>query len=126
MARPSQSGETGFTVAEMLVVILIVGLLAAVAVPSINGAITRAEEAALRENLAVMRRALDDHFADKGRYPQDLETLVSERYLRFIPADPVSEDAAGWALTTDDSGGIEDVGSASDATGSNDIPYREW
>lgn len=126
MARTSRTGEAGFTVAEMLVVVLIVGLIATLAVPSINGAITRAEEAALRENLAVMRRALDDHFADTGSYPAALDALVTDRYLRFIPDDPVAEEDDGWDLVTADGGGIEDVRSTSDETGTNDIPYSEW
>ena len=104
----------------------IVGLLAAVAVPSVQGAITRAEEAALRENLSVMRRALDDHFADTGAYPADLETLVERRYLRFVPDDPVAPDGAGWGTVEGEEGGVADVRSTSAEPGTNERPYAEW
>ena len=118
--------ESGFTVAELLVVLLIIGLIAAVAVPNVSGAIQRAEEAALRENLQVMRRALDDYFVDKGAYPTELGALVDGRYIRFVPDDPVAGRDAGWALVTDDDGGILDVISASNKLGSDDVPYNEW
>ncbi|MEM9427873.1 MAG: prepilin-type N-terminal cleavage/methylation domain-containing protein [Pseudomonadota bacterium] len=126
MAAQSRSGEAGFTVAEMLVVVLIVGLVAALAVPSVQGALKRAEEAALRQNLAVMRRALDDHFADTATYPDTLEDLVSGRYLRFIPEDPTGPRGQGWALIEVSGGGIEDVKSRSEGTGRDGIPFREW
>jgi general secretion pathway protein G len=128
MAPKSRAGrfERGFTVAELLVVLLIIGLIAAVAVPNVSGAIRRAEEAALRENLQVMRRALDDYFVDKGAYPAELGALVDDRYIRFVPDDPVAGRDAGWALVTDDQGGILDVKSASNEVGSDDVPYDEW
>ena len=102
------------------------GLLAAIAVPSVQGAITRAEEAALREDLSVMRRALDDHFADTGAYPEDLETLVERRYLRFVPDDPVAPEGAGWDVVEGEEGGVADVRSTSAAPGTDGRPYAEW
>ena len=107
-------------------VLAIVGLLAAIAVPSVQGAITRAEEAALRENLSVMRRALDDHFADTGAYPEDLATLVERRYIRFVPDDPVAPEGVGWATVAGEAGGVADVRSTSAAPGSDGRPYAEW
>ena len=107
-------------------VLAIVGLLAAIAVPSVEGAITRAEEAALRENLSVMRRALDDHFADAGTYPPDLATLVERRYLRFVPADPTAPEGAGWETVAGEGGGVADVRSTSAAPGTDGRPYSEW
>lgn len=128
MARRSQTGdrERGFTMAELLVVLLIVGLLAAIAVPNVTGAIQRARETALRENLQVMRRALDDYFADTAAYPTSLEALVEGRYLRFIPEDPVAEDDAGWDTEKNQSGGIVDVRSTSDAQARDDSRYSDW
>ena len=104
----------------------VVGLLAAIAVPSVVGVVTRAEEAALRENLAVMRRALDDHFADAGAYPPDLETLVERRYIRFVPDDPVSAPDAGWDAVPHLDGGVADVRSTSSEAGTDGRPYSEW
>jgi len=128
MARRLQSGEgeRGFTVTEMLVVLVIVGLVAGIAVPNVSSAIRRAEETALRENLQVMRRALDDYFADKGAYPAALDALVDEKYIRFVPDDPVGEAGASWDLVRGDAGGIMDVRSGSQEVGLNDVAYREW
>ena len=86
----------------------------------------RAREAALRENLQVMRRALDDYFADKAAYPESLDALVDERYLRFVPEDPVAGTGAGWRAETNDAGGIVDVRSTSNERGTDETPYSEW
>jgi type II secretory pathway pseudopilin PulG len=104
----------------------ILGLLAAVAAPQLMGVVTRAEEAALRENLSVMRRALDDHFADTGGYPEDLATLVERRYIRFVPDDPVAPEDAGWDVVAHDEGGVADIRSTSDEPGTDGRPYSEW
>lgn len=118
--------EAGYTMAELLIVLLIVGLIAALAVPNIGGAVKRAEETALRENLAVMRKALDDYIADRGAGPDDLSDLVDQNYVRFIPDDPVAGPDTPWRLVTDDQGDIVDIRSGSDERGSNETPYSEW
>ena len=112
--------------AELLVVLLIVGILAAIAVPNVSGAIQRAREAALRENLQVMRHALDDYFADTASYPASLDALVEGRYIRFVPEDPVAEEGAGWDLERVGEGGIVDVRSTSDALALDETRYSEW
>ena len=122
----ARRGEAGYTMAELLIVLMIVGLIAALAVPNIGGAVKRAEETALRENLAVMRRALDDYIADRGAGPDALTDLVEQKYVRFIPDDPVADPGAPWRLVTDEAGDIVNIHSSSDARGSNDTPYSEW
>ena len=119
--------QKGFTLLELLVVLLIVGLIAALATPNVTASIKRAKEAALAENLAVMRRAIDDYYGDKGSYPAELEALVTERYLRFIPDDPFHDAKAAWAVV-EGSGdnGIEDIHSFSQEVGRNGEPYNEW
>lgn len=128
MAVTSKTGspEAGFTMAELLVVLLIVGLLAAIAVPNVSGSIIRARETALRENLQVMRRALDDYFADTAGYPASLQVLVDEKYIRFVPEDPVADESAGWTTETNDAGGIVEVRSTSDDLASDGTTYSEW
>lgn len=129
MAPKSQPGRAtaGFTLMELVVVLFIIGLLAAIAAPNISGAIQRGREAALLENLAVMRRSIDDFHADRSAYPATLEVLVDERYLRFVPDDPVAEKDAGWRLIYDERGaGVIDIHSTSDDMGQNGVPYREW
>ena len=118
--------EAGYTMAELLIVLMIVGLIAALAVPNIGGAVKRAEETALRENLAVMRKALDDYVADRGAGPDELSDLVDQNYLRFIPDDPVAGSQTPWRLVTDEDGDIINIRSGSDESGSNETPYSEW
>ncbi len=130
MARVSRTGkslsEAGYTMAELLIVLMIVGLIAAIAVPNIAGGVKRAEEAALRENLAVMRKALNDYVADRGVGPDALSDLVDQKYIRFIPDDPVAGADVRWRLVTNDLGDIVDIRSSSDQRGSNETPYSEW
>ena len=86
----------GFTLVELMVVLTIIALLLSVVVPDYIGRTKRAEEAVLKENLAVMRDALDKHYADAGKYPTSLDDLVAKRYLRSIPKDPFTDSASTW------------------------------
>ena len=86
----------GFTLIELMVVLAVIALLLSVVVPDYMGRMRRAEEAVLQQNLALMRDALDKHYADAGRYPASLEDLVAKRYLRSIPQDPFTHSAATW------------------------------
>src|SRR5262245_27767562 len=82
--RPGRSA--GFTLIELMVVLAIIALLVSIVAPSYTGRIAKAEETVLREDLAVMRDALDKHYADAGVYPSSLEELVAKRYLRSVPS----------------------------------------
>ena len=86
----------GFTLVELMVVLTIIGLLISIVAPHYVGRTRRAEEAVLKQNLAVMRDALDKHYADAGKYPASLEELVSKRYLRAIPQDPFTASSSTW------------------------------
>ena len=102
----------GFTMVELMVVLTVIALLLSVVVPDYVGRMQRAEEGVLKENLVVMRDALDKHYADAGKYPGTLEELVSKRYLRAIPPDPFTHSPATWvAVPPEDPkrGGIYDV-----------------
>ena len=119
----------GFTLIELLVALAIIALMLSVAVPHYMGGVSRAEEAVLKENLAVLRDALDKHFADTGRYPGALEELVVKRYLRTIPGDPMAHGDTTWVLVPPKDrqlGSIYDVKSAAEGTGRNGRPYAEW
>jgi general secretion pathway protein G len=112
----------GFTLVELMVVLTVIALLLSVVVPDYVGRMKRAEEAVLQENLAVMRDALDKHFADAGKYPATLEELVAKRYLRSIPRDPFTQSATSWvAVPPADpkSGGVFDIHSAAKG-------YERW
>lgn len=128
MARASKSGKgsPGFSLMEMLLVLAIIGALAAVAAPVVNGAIVRAKEAALRENLAVMRKLIDEFSSDRGENPENLQILVDEGYLRAVPADPVAAGSKDWTEVPAKESGIADIKSRSTETGLNGVPYAEW
>lgn len=122
---------TGFTIIELLVVLLLISLLASVVVPVVSKSITRAKEAALKENLFVVRKALDDYYADKGIYPEILKQLVDERYLRYLPENPVADTTQQWQLIfsgneSEQSAGIMDLRSFSTDISSEGSPYNEW
>ena len=102
----------GFTLVELMVVLTVIALLLSVVVPDYVGRVKRAEEAVLKENLMVMRDALDKHYADAGRYPASLSDLVTKRYLRSIPPDPMTQSAATWVAVPPadrEKGGVYDV-----------------
>src|SRR6476660_5273459 len=86
----------GFTMVELMVVLTVIALLLSVVVPDYLGRMKHAEEAVLKENLMVMRDALDKHYADAGKYPGALNELVTKRYLRSIPPDPFTQSATTW------------------------------
>ena len=114
--------KSGFTLVELMVVLTVIALLLSVVVPDYMGRLKRAEEAVLQENLAVMRDALDKHYADAGKYPSQLEELVSKRYLRSIPKDPFTQSASSWVPVPPadpQKGGIFDIHSAAKG-------YERW
>lgn len=119
----------GFTLVELMVVLTVIALLLSIVVPDYVGRVRRAEEAVLKENLLVMRDALDKHYADVGRYPGTLEELVSRRYLRAIPDDPLTQSSRSWVVvapTDAKRGGVYDIKSGAKGNGSNGTPYAAW
>ncbi len=120
---------SGFTLVELMVVLTVIALLLSIVVPDYVGRVKRAEEAVLQENLSVMRDALDKHYADAGRYPASLGDLVTKRYLRSIPNDPLTQSSSSWLVTAPadpQKGGVYDVHSAAKGTGTNGKPYERW
>jgi general secretion pathway protein G len=102
----------GFTLVELLVVLSIVALLLTLAVPRYFSSIDKSKEAVLRENLNQMRDAISRYYADKGKYPESLESLAAEKYLRSVPYDPVSESDKTWIIVQPEDpskGGVVDV-----------------
>lgn len=97
MIRQRKSGR-GFTLIELLVVMAIIALLLTLAAPRYFQSVQRSREAVLKEDLHLMREAIDKHYADTGKYPANLEDLVTKKYLRRIPVDPITESATTWVL----------------------------
>lgn len=129
--KRTKTASRGFTLIEILVVVMLISLMAALVVPVVSHSVDMARESALKENLQVMRKALDDYLADTGRYPQTLEELVTRRYVRFIPEDPVLDEAsASWALSyveyADGSRGVQDVRSTSKAEADDGSRFDSW
>ncbi|MGH7603197.1 MAG: type IV pilin protein [Gemmatimonadaceae bacterium] len=119
----------GFTLIELLVALAIIALLLSIAVPRYFGGVSRTEEAALREDLARMRDAIDKHFADTGRYPAALDDLVTKKYLRAIPPDPITESTTTWVQVPPADarmGGVFDVKSGAQGNGADGRPYAQW
>jgi general secretion pathway protein G len=128
------SRSNGFTLIELLVVMTIAVILASVGLTLYGTSVTRAKEAALNEDLFQMRKAIDEYYADKQKYPASLETLVSEKYLREIKPDPFTMSVDTWQTTMSEPDaanpsaetGIYNVKSGAPGTGSDGRPYSEW
>lgn len=121
--------QAGFTLIELLVALAIIALLLSVAVPRYMGTMSRAEEATLKESLAVMRDAIDKHYSDTGKYPVSLEELVAKRYLRSVPEDPMTQTAASWVVVAPADpqlGAVFNVKSGAVGAGRDGRPYGEW
>jgi len=119
----------GFTLIELLVVLAVIATLLTLALPRYFGSLDKSKEAVLKENLYQMREAISRYYADKGKYPQSLEALVDEKYLRKLPLDPVTESAATWIMVQPadpEKSGIYDVRSGAPGRSPAGTEYAEW
>jgi general secretion pathway protein G len=128
----TRSANRGFTLLELMIVISIIIILAAIALPQYQKTITHARETVLRDDLYKIRSLLDQYAADKGKLPQSLDDLVSSEYMREIPVDPITGQKDWTTETGDDpnssSGeqGVINIHSASADVSSEGTPYSEW
>ena len=139
-ARPPAATQAGFTLLELIIVVAIIGILATIAMPKLLHTPDRAKEAVLRTDLRTFRDVIDQYYADKGKYPESLEALVEEDYLRKIPVDPITRSADTWVAVYEEPNldapppesegeatpGIMDVRSGSELVSSDGRPYSEW
>lgn len=119
----------GFTLIELMVVMVIIALLLTIAVPRYFDHVDRAREVTLQESLNVMRDAIDKYYGDTGKYPETLDELVTRRYLRRVPVDPLTDSSSTWIVVPPPlpaPSGVYDVHSGAPGKGRTGTPYREW
>jgi general secretion pathway protein G len=133
VTRLRRRGESGFTLIEIMTVMIVIGVLVGIALPNYRVAIQQSREAVLKEDLFRFRDLIDQYYSDKGKYPASLEALVQDGYLRKLPVDPFT-GAVDWELVPAEPDpnnpgeppGIYDVRSASTAISLTGTPYNEW
>jgi general secretion pathway protein G len=126
--------DEGFTLIELMVVMVLIITLASIGLTVYGNSITRAREATLKEDLFRMRDAIDQYYADKNKYPASLETLVEDKYMRAVPLDPFTNSAETWQTTMSEpepgnpsaEPGVYDVKSGSDAVALDGSRYADW
>lgn len=119
----------GFTLIELLVVMAIIALLVSLAVPRYFHSVESSRETILRENLSLTRQALDKFYGDNGKYPDTLDMLVSKKYLRSLPLDPVTGSSTTWVIVPPevaDKGSVYDVRSGAPGNARDGSEYKDW
>jgi general secretion pathway protein G len=126
--------DRGFTMIELMVVMFLISVLAAMGMAQYRNSVTYSRESVLKEDLFRMRDAIDQYFADKGQYPSTLDALVSDGYVRKIPDDPFTHSSTSWQTIPAEpdpnnptaEAGVYDVKSGSDATAIDGTKYADW
>ena len=119
----------GFTLIELLVVFAIIALLVSIVAPRYFNSVEKSKETVLKQDLSTMRDALDKYYGDTGKYPDALEDLVSKKYLRKLPVDPMTESAETWAIVSPEDtekGGVFDIHSGAPGNARDGTPYSSW
>ncbi len=120
--------KEGYTLIELMIVLTIIGILVSMAQPNFQKAVIRARETSLRRTLFVLRDVIDQYYADHGKYPDSLDSLVEEHYIRAVPKDPFTRSNKTWVIVPpeDEKGQVYDVHSGSNLVGLDGVPYNEW
>ncbi len=121
--------ERAFTLIELLIVMAIIGTLLTIAVPRYFRALEHARETVLRQDLAILREAIDKHYADLNEYPDVLAALVDKRYVRSLPVDPFTKATDTWTTVASedpDHAGVRDVHSGAEGNGADGTALASW
>ena len=127
--RRASAANSGFTLIELLAVFAIIAILLTLAVPRYFSSVDKAKEVVLKENLSQVRDAIGKYYGDKGKYPESLDALATDKYLRKVPMDPITESAATWVVVPPDDpqkGGVYDVKSGAQGEALDGSAYGEW
>jgi general secretion pathway protein G len=128
---PQATRRRGFTLIELIVVMAIIALLVSIVAPRYHRTVDRARDASLKTTLNVVRDAIDKYAADRDRYPESLDELVSRGYLRQVPEDPVTGQKDSWQMLPPPAnsvmkGRVADVRSGAAGQGQDGTPYSSW
>lgn len=129
MIRRDFACTRGFTLIELLVVLAILVLLLTLAAPRYFSGVDRAKESALKQDLAVVREAIDKFYGDQQRYPESLAELADRKYLRSVPVDPLTESAETWTIVPpagDLPGAVYDLHSGAQGSAADGTAYADW
>lgn len=132
IGKARKHSEKGFSLLELMIAMFIMIILLSVALPTYQRSVQTAREIVLKENLWQMRKAIDQYAADKGKLPQSLDELITAKYLREIPVDPILEKAEWTPVMGEDSAspdagqGLKDVKSLAEGEGSDGKRYDEY
>jgi general secretion pathway protein G len=121
--------KKGFTLIELMIVLAIVATLLSIAVPRYYSSIDRSKEAVLKENLYQMRDAIGKYHADKGKYPESLTSLATDKYLRKLPLDPITDSDSTWIVVPPEDpqkGGVFDVRSGAEGKALDGTEFSTW
>ena len=127
--QPLNKISRGFTLIELMVVMTVIALLISIAVPRYFNSVEKAKEATLKQSLSVMRSAIDKFYGDNDRYPESINELVTKKYIRSVPVDPITESSETWVMQApnlDTRNAVFDIKSGALGTAKDGTAYADW
>jgi general secretion pathway protein G len=129
ITKLDKKNSRGFTLIELMVVMTMIALLISIAVPRYFNSVEKAKEATLKQSLNVMREAIDKYYGDNERYPASIAELVTKKYIRAVPVDPITESSETWVIQApnlDTSNVVFDIKSGAPGKAKDGTAYAEW